>query len=102
MGTFVLISFRCVRQEYDRFVGELMAFVIRINGQLCTVYTPSFFHYNPCLVVSACGFPLWSLAYNRANYAEPNNSSPLNTDAANLWDSPEGALTAFYRIDTFD
>ena len=69
------------------FGGAANNFGDRISGRLCTAYKPYFYPCNPSLEVSHNDSDVLSqLTYHK----EPNNASPLNPDASNLWDKPEG------------
>ena len=61
----------------------------RTNGLQYIAYRPSCFPSNPCLVVGSC-HSCFRVCTVYDAFAEPNNASPLNPDAAAIWDSPEG------------
>lgn len=61
----------------------------RINGQLYIACKPYCCHYNHYLVVSlVLGDD--SMRSPLSGFTEPNNASPLNADAAGLWNNAEG------------
>ena len=66
----------------------------RINGQQSIVCTLSFYPCNLSLEVCFNG-QTTSLDLTNNDLPEPNNASPLNSEAAALWDTPEGKMLTF-------
>lgn len=61
----------------------------RINGLLFTVFKPYCCHCSLCLVVSRLDRDHF-VGCLIMRYEEPNNASPLNPEAAGLWNNPTG------------
>lgn len=71
--------------------------MFRINGQQCIAYTPFSCPCSLSLVVCLLSFSQ-SIQTSNFCFSEPNNASPLNSDAAALWDNPEGNFRFFSGI----
>ncbi len=70
------------------FIGQMVGRVQRTDNPAVAAITTGRYEYTHAI-------PFTNL---NTICAEPNNASPLNPDAAAIWDSPDRTSTAFYTL----
>lgn len=73
---------------------ETILMMIRTNGPLYTAFRPFYFPCNHCWAVRVTDAGRCLLTQS---CTEPNNASPLNPDAAALWNKPDGMFFSSLR-----
>ena len=75
---------------------ETILMMIRTNGPLYTAFRPFYFPCNHCWAVRVTDAGRCLLTQS---CTEPNNASPLNPDAAALWNKPDGMFFSSLRLE---